>query len=196
MEIVNIAIFASGNGTNAENIVKHFSGNSQINVSLILTNNKDAYVITRANELGVKTEVFTPKELNDSCLVDEVLSGNKIDFIILAGFLLKIPERIVSKYRGKIINIHPALLPAYGGKGMYGQRVHRAVIENAEKESGITIHLVDEIYDNGDIIFQAKCNLDKGETVETLAAKIHLMEREFFPAVTEDFIKKRVLSLL
>lgn len=194
MESVNIAIFASGSGTNAENIVRYFSGNPKVNVKLILSNRSDAFVLTRAKNLNVKSFVFSSTDLRETDTVDQLLSREKIDIIVLAGFLLKVPDRVVTAYRGRIINIHPSLLPKYGGKGMYGSRVHRAVIDACDFESGITIHLVDEIYDNGETLFQAKCIIEEGETPDSLALKIHELEKEHFPKVIDQFINSRYLS--
>jgi phosphoribosylglycinamide formyltransferase-1 len=194
MDSVNIAIFASGSGTNAENIIRHFIRNPSVQVKLVLTNREDAYVLKRAEKLHVPGIIFSANELKEGTKVDEILIDNKIDYLILAGFLLKVPERIVSMYRGRIINIHPALLPKYGGKGMYGNKVHQAVVDSLEKESGITIHLVDEVYDNGETLFQAKCTLDADESAETLAAKIHKLEKEHFPRIIDEYIKSRKID--
>ena len=191
MDSVNIAIFASGSGTNAENIIRYFSPNPSVQVKLVLTNREDAYVLKRAEKLKIPGIIFSANDLREGTKVDEILIDNKIDYLILAGFLLKIPDRIVTKYRGRIINIHPALLPKYGGKGMYGSRVHQAVVDSLEKESGITIHLVDEVYDNGEALFQAKCTLDPDESAETLATKIHQLEKEHYPRVIDEYIKSR-----
>jgi len=188
MSLIKIAILASGSGTNAENIVKYFKNSTLCKVELILSNKNNAYVLERAKQLGVHSFVFSANQLNETTLVDDLLEENCIDFIILAGFLLKIPQRILDKYPSKIINIHPALLPAHGGRGMYGMNVHRAVIEAGEPESGITIHLVDEHFDNGQIIFQAKCSISKDDTPEDLAVKIHLLEQLHFPRVIEEFL--------
>jgi phosphoribosylglycinamide formyltransferase-1 len=194
MDSVNIAIFASGSGTNAENIIRHFIRNPSVQVKLVLTNREDAYVLKRAEKLDVPGIIFSANELKEGTKVDDILADNKIDYLILAGFLLKVPERIVSRYRGRIINIHPALLPKYGGKGMYGNKVHQAVVDSLEKESGITIHLVDEVYDNGETLFQAKCTLDADESAETLAAKIHKLEKEHFPRIIDEYIKSRKID--
>jgi len=190
MSHIKIAIFASGSGTNAENIVKYFINSTICKVELILSNKNNAYVLERARKLSVDTMVFTVNELNEGLIIDDFLSEKGIDFIVLAGFLLKIPQRLLEKYPSKIINIHPALLPAYGGKGMYGNNVHKAVIDAGEIESGITIHLVDEHYDNGSVIFQAKCSISKDDTPETLAINIHLLEQTHFPRVIEDYVRK------
>lgn len=188
MSLIKIAILASGSGTNAENIVKYFKNSTLCKVELILSNKNNAYVLERAKQLGVHSFVFSANQLNETTLVDDLLEENCIDFIILAGFLLKIPQRILDKYPSKIINIHPALLPAHGGRGMYGMNVHRAVIEAGEQESGITIHLVDEHYDSGKILFRAICKVVPGDTPESLAAKIHLLEYRHYPEVIEEFL--------
>lgn len=193
MNGAKIAIFASGSGSNAQNIVLYMRENNNIftiTPTIILSNKTDAFVLERAAKLGVKSHTFTAKELREDDIVDNILNSNNIDFIILAGFLLKLPDRFIQKYRGRIINIHPSLLPKFGGKGMYGDAVHKAVIESGEKESGITIHLVDEIYDNGEHIFQARCNISEGETPMTLANKIHDLEKEHFPRVICEYIMK------
>jgi len=181
---MKIAIFASGSGSNAENIYKYFEKSKNIKIELLLTNNKNAYVIERAKNLNIKCEIFDKKDLKTNHVLD-ILQKNEIDFIVLAGFLLLIPENIIKKYNQKIINIHPALLPKYGGKGMYGDAVHKAVIENKEKESGITIHYVNGKYDEGDIIFQAKCKIESTDTAEKLAEKIHRLEYKYFPQIIE-----------
>ncbi|MBP1671158.1 MAG: purN [Bacteroidetes bacterium] len=189
---IKIAIFASGSGTNAENIVDFFKMGSHIKVSLILSNKNSAYVLERARKLGVKSAVFTADQLNNSTFVDSILAEEKIDAIILSGFLLKVPDRIIAKYPGRIINIHPALLPKFGGKGMYGMKVHKAVIDSGDTESGITIHLVDEFYDNGTILFQSTCNVEPGDTPESLAEKIHKLEYRYFPEVIGKYLQETV----
>ena len=194
MDNINIAILASGSGSNAENIARYLSSSQNngagVNVSLILSNKADAYVLERARRLGIKFIVFSKSEMEEGSVVDTILEEHHIDFVILAGFLLKFPERLVKKYQDRVINIHPALLPKYGGKGMYGERVHQAVIAAKERESGITIHLVNEIYDNGAHLFQAKCTITENDTAETLAAKIHELESEYFPEVIYNYICK------
>ena len=177
----NIVIFASGSGSNAENIFNYIKNNEDINISLIVTNNKNAYVIERAKKLNIPYEVITKSKFQDTEFVLTTLNKYNTDLIVLAGFLLLIPEYLINEY--KIINIHPALLPKYGGKGMYGDNVHKAVIENNEKESGITIHYVNSKYDEGKIIFQAKCEVTPKDTFETLAEKIHKLEYKHFPHV-------------
>lgn len=188
MSLIKIAIFASGSGTNAENIVRHFKDSTLCKVELILSDKNNAYVLERARQLGVESFVFSAHELDETDIVIDLLEKKRIDFIILAGFLLKIPNGLIAKFPSRIINIHPALLPSFGGKGMYGMNVHRAVIEAGEKESGITIHLVDEHYDNGKILFQARCTISDSDTPEDLANKIHLLEQTHFPRVIEEYI--------
>jgi phosphoribosylglycinamide formyltransferase-1 len=188
---VNIAIFASGNGSNAENILKHFEGKGDLaKIRVVMCNNAKAYVLERAAKYGVPTVVFSKKEMEESEKVEETLEGYGIDFIVLSGFMLKIPEKMVRKYPNRIVNIHPALLPKYGGKGMYGDHVHEAVLAAGEKESGITIHYANEQYDSGDILFQATCPVEKGDTVETLAQRVHQLEYAHFPSVIEETVKK------
>ena len=184
----NIAIFASGNGTNAERIIKYFEESSLAQVNVVLTNKSDAGVISRAHSLFVDVHIFTRDDFNNSNKILDILSQYSTDLIILAGFLWLIPENILEKYANRIINIHPALLPAYGGKGMYGSRVHEAVIAAGEKISGITIHKVNNVYDDGQIIFQTDFVLDKQETPDSLAGKIHELEYEHFPKVIERFL--------
>jgi len=186
----NIAIFASGSGTNAENLIKYFSNNKSAKVSLVLSNKREAYVLKRAATLNVRSVFFDRKELYEKEKVLRYLSIYKIDFIVLAGFLWLIPESILDLYDKRIINIHPALLPKYGGKGMYGERVHEAVIASHDKESGITIHYVNKLYDEGDIIFQTRCSIDPDDTPATLAVKVHALEYEFFPRIIEELVTK------
>ena len=187
---MNIAVFASGNGSNAENIIKHFNGGNIAAVKLVISNNPKAYVLERAKALGVAPTVMTREELtseNPSTLIT-LLEDYSIDYIILAGYLQKIPAVLTTKYAGRIINIHPALLPKFGGKGMYGMHVHKAVKEAAETCTGITIHLVDAIYDNGKILFQATCPVMPQDTTEDIAAKVHSLEQLHYPATIEKYI--------
>jgi phosphoribosylglycinamide formyltransferase-1 len=186
----NIAIFASGSGTNAENIIKYFSNKKSAKVALVLSNKREAMVLKRAEERKVSSIFFERDDFyaNGKVLSDLVLY--KIDFIVLAGFLWLVPEEIVQKYAGRLINIHPALLPKYGGKGMYGDKVHSAVISNGDTESGITIHHVNRVYDDGDIIFQARCKVDKDDTPYSLASKVHALEYLHFPRVIEELVSK------
>jgi phosphoribosylglycinamide formyltransferase 1 len=186
----NIAILASGSGTNAENIIKYFSNSNSVKVSLVLSNKRQALVLKRAEMLNIRTVFFERKEFYVTGKVLRYLALYKIDFIILAGFLWLVPENIIEQYPGRIINIHPALLPRYGGKGMYGDSVHKAVIGNKDKESGITIHYVNKQYDEGDIIFQAKCKVDPSDTPSTLAERVHALEYAHYPEVIEELVLK------
>lgn len=185
-----IVIFASGSGTNAENIIKYFQRTQFAEVVRVLSNKKDAKVLERAERLGVNTVSFTKEELFFENGVLEILKEVEPDIIVLAGFLLKFPEIILKEFPNKVINIHPALLPKYGGKGMYGNYVHEAVINNKEAETGITIHYVNENYDEGAIISQKKVTLSKNETPETVAEKIHKLEYEWFPRIIEEVLQK------
>jgi phosphoribosylglycinamide formyltransferase-1 len=186
----NIAIFASGSGTNAENIIKYFSNKNSAKVTLVLSNKRDAYVLKRAETLNVKQIFFERDDFYVSAKVRDYLLLNKIDFIVLAGFLWMIPENILESYEGKVVNIHPALLPAYGGKGMYGEKVHSAVLANHDSESGITIHYVNQSYDKGNIVFQARCRVEPGDTPDTLASRVHALEYEYYPKIIEELIIK------
>jgi len=183
-----IAIFASGSGTNAERIAKYFAENQHIKVSLILSNNKNAFVLDRADRLNIESVAFSKTDFYHSGNVLHILQKNAVDWVILAGFLWLVPENLIQQFPQRILNIHPALLPKYGGKGMYGARVHEAVLENHEKESGITIHFVNGRYDEGQIVFQAKCNVDKHDTPDSLAQKIHQLEYKYFPEIIEKLI--------
>jgi phosphoribosylglycinamide formyltransferase-1 len=186
----NIAIFASGSGTNAENIINYFSTRNSAKVALILSNKRDSYVLERAAKHKIRSVFFDRKEFYVTGKVLRYLLLYKIDFIVLAGFLWLVPRNILEQYNERIINIHPALLPAYGGKGMYGADVHKAVIANKEKESGISIHSVNEKYDEGSIIFQVRCKVEPSDTHETLADKIHALEYVHYPKVIEDIVVK------
>jgi phosphoribosylglycinamide formyltransferase-1 len=180
----NIALFASGSGSNVENIIRYFQGDERFNFPFVISNKQDAYVHERAKKLQTPS-FFYNKECFENGKVLDFLMENKIDFIVLAGFLLKVPLNIIQAYPCKIINIHPALLPKFGGKGMYGMRVHEAIVANKESESGITIHYVNENYDEGQIIFQAKCSVFPTDTPEDVAAKIHELEYRYFPEIIE-----------
>jgi len=182
-----IVIFASGSGTNAENIIRYFKNSNLISVVQVLTNKKDAKVLERAKRLEVSSLVFNRDDFYNS---EELLDNLKLnaDYIILAGFLWKIPTNIIEAFPNKIINIHPALLPKYGGKGMYGMHVHKAVVKNKEKESGITIHYVNENYDEGTIIFQKSFEVLVCDTANDVATKIHILEQENFPKIIEQVI--------
>jgi len=183
-----LALFASGSGTNAENLIKTFKENKKIEISVIFSNNKDAYVIQRAINHSIKYYIFSRPDFYQSKKVLEILQNNKIDFIVLAGFLWLIPDYLIDAYPDRIINIHPALLPKYGGKGMYGMNVHESVIKNNETESGITIHYVNKEYDKGSIIFQAKCPVLPTDTPEDVAKKVHELEYIHFPKIIEQVL--------
>ena len=188
MSTSNIVIFASGSGTNAENIIKYFKNSLIANVKLVLCNNENAGVIKRTEKLQIPVYIFNREMLKNGQVLS-VLQEHGTDFIVLAGFLWLMPKDIVRKYTGKIINIHPALLPKYGGKGMYGMHVHEAVVKNKDSESGITVHFVNEEYDKGDIIFQARCKVLETDTPEDVANKVHKLEYENFPAIIEAVLK-------
>lgn len=185
----NIAIFASGNGTNCSNIIRHFNGSDNIRVAVVITNNPKAKVIERTKEYGTKTVILTKTEINNSSILLPLLRKNDIDLIVLAGFMLFIPDFLTEAYPHKIINIHPSLLPKYGGKGMYGIYVHKAVRNNHEKESGITIHYVSNEYDRGEIIEQHATAIYPEDTPEEIAAKVHILEYKYLPLAIE-----RILS--
>lgn len=184
-----MVIFASGSGTNTENIIKYFQKTNLAEVTLILTNKKDAKVLDRAKKLSIPAQSFTKNEFVNSDEIVTILKNEKPDLIVLAGFLLKFPEFILKEFPNKVINIHPALLPKYGGKGMYGMHVHESVVKNKEAETGITIHYVNENYDEGAIIFQNSFILSENETAETVASKIHELEYEHFPKVIEGLLE-------
>ena len=192
----NLAIFASGSGTNAENLIKYFSGHPEYRVAVVLCNKPDAFVLQRAEKFGVPSVVFTKSQLvcSDAFTEDgkpsviSILKEYDAFAIILAGFLMRIPSFMIDAWPRRIINIHPALLPKYGGKGMHGMHVHEAVVAAKEVESGITIHLVDEQYDHGKTLFQAKCEVLPCDTALDVAAKIHLLEQAHFHEVVDDYL--------
>lgn len=186
--MVRIVIFASGSGSNAERIIEYFEKKGGVEVVMILTNNPQAGVIERGRRLGVPTLIFDRKTFTQTDKIVEILRYQAVDWVILAGFLWLVPQNIIRAYHNRIINIHPALLPKYGGKGMWGHHVHQAVVDNREKESGITIHMVDEKYDEGKVIFQASCSVDENDTAETVAQKIHLLEYEHFPVIIDKVV--------
>lgn len=188
-----VAVFASGTGSNAKNIIEHFNGrNSSIaKVELVVCNKENAGVLQHAANAGVESVVITKQQLNDELFMLELMQKHQIDFIVLAGFLLLIPKFLAEKYHKNIINIHPALLPKYGGKGMYGSFVHQAVWENREKETGITIHFVNEKYDEGDIIFQAKAAIENNDTPTIIAKKVQQLEHQYFVSEIEKLLIKK-----
>lgn len=183
-----IVIFASGSGSNAENLIRFFHNSDNASVIQVLTNNPRAKVLERAKKLKVSALSFNRIALSQTNDVLNLLKASKPDLIILAGFLWKFPEHILNEFPNKVINVHPALLPKYGGKGMYGMHVHEAVVENNETETGITIHYVNEHYDEGAIIFQAKCKVSKDDSAEDVAKKIHELEMEHFPKVVDELL--------
>jgi phosphoribosylglycinamide formyltransferase 1 len=183
-----IVIFASGSGTNAENLIRFFQNRNDATVVLVLTNNPKAKVIELCNNFKTSCLSFNRTALYKTLDVLNILKSSNTDLIVLAGFLWKFPENILSAYPNKVINIHPALLPKYGGKGMYGMNVHEAVVRNNEKETGITIHFVNGNYDEGATIFQAKCAVNSSDSAEDIAAKIHELEMEHFPKVVESLL--------
>jgi phosphoribosylglycinamide formyltransferase-1 len=183
-----IIIFASGSGTNAQNIIEYFFENEEVIVDSVWSNKKDAYVLERAKKFQIETFVFNKEEFTGSNLIVEKLKSREVDLIVLAGFLWLVPSNLIKSF--PIINIHPALLPKYGGKGMYGMKVHQAVVENKDEESGITIHYVNEIYDDGEIIFQAKCPVLPSDSPEDVAQKVHQLEYRYFPEVIEKILHR------
>jgi len=189
--MTRVAIFASGSGTNAENIIKYFQNSEQIKVSKVYCNKKEAGVFARCERLNIPCVWFSKEAFYDSSRVLHDVQLHA-DFVVLAGFLWRIPQDFVQAFPNRMVNIHPALLPKYGGKGMYGMNVHRAVKENQESESGITIHFVNEHYDEGAIIFQAKTGIDSEDSPEDIANKIHELEYTHFPVVIENVIKEEL----
>ena len=188
--MTQLAIFVSGSGSNAENIVRHFEDNAAIEVALIVSSSPTAYALERAKKLGIPSLVLT-KEFQKSEKFVDVLRTFSIDWIILAGYLWKIPQNLLKAYPNKILNIHPALLPKYGGKGMYGMKVHQAVKDTHETETGITIHYVNEHYDEGAIIEQVRTDILQDDTPETIAEKVHQLEYEHFPKVIEGLVNSK-----
>lgn len=185
----NIAVFASGNGTNFENIARHFATVTDIRVALLVCNHTDAPVMQRAARMGVPQVVMTRGELNDGHTATNTLDTYAVDFIVLAGFLLMIPAALIKQYDKKIINIHPSLLPRHGGKGMYGMHVHEAVKAAGDNITGITIHYVNETCDGGDIIFQASTGVDNADTPEDIARKVHVLEQKYYPDIIERTVR-------
>ena len=183
MQQKRLAIFASGKGSNALAIIDYFKENPNVRIAFVLSNKSDAPVLTGAAERGIATVVMNNAAVEDGRALASFCTSKKLDYIILAGFLRKIPAALIASYPQRIINIHPSLLPKYGGKGMFGMHVHAAVLANGEKESGITIHYVDEEFDRGEILAQYRCEVSKNETVETLQQKIQYLEHRYFPEV-------------
>lgn len=190
MKKINIAIFVSGSGTNCENLIRYFSGSDSINCALVLSNKADAYGLVRAERLGVPTAVTPKAQLNDPEVMMPLLREYKIDFIVLAGFLPLVPDFLIEAYPRRIVNIHPALLPKYGGKGMWGHHVHEAVKAAGEQETGMTVHYVTPVCDSGEIIAQFHTALSPDDTVDDIAEKEHQLEMEHFPQVVEQVLEK------
>ena len=189
--MINVALFASGDGTNAENLITYFSASKEVKIKLVVTNNPEAGVIKRAEAHKKNIQLISKLALtNYTDQIIDFLQTEKVDLIVLAGFLLKIPEKLIQSFPARIINLHPALLPKHGGKGMYGIHVHQAVINSKEKESGITVHYVNEEYDKGTTILQALCKVDENDTAEALAEKIHELEYFYFPKAVEKVIEE------
>ncbi len=186
--VINIAIFASGSGTNAQAIFEHFKGNTAVKIKCLYSNNEHAYALKRAKNFGVKTLSFNREAFYRSPAIINHLNKNSVDLIVLAGFMWLVPSRLVNNFT--ILNIHPALLPKYGGKGMYGHFVHEAVIKNKEKESGITIHYVNNEYDKGNVILQKKCSVFSSDSADDLASKIHKLEHQHYPATILKVVEK------
>lgn len=189
--LTQIAIFASGSGTNAKNIIEYFDNIPEICVDLLVCNKKGAGVITIAEEKNIPVLMIDRVSFQDSSHLISALQNRNINLVVLAGFLWQLPESLIKAFPRKILNIHPALLPKYGGKGMYGKFVHEAVIENKEKQSGITIHLADEFYDEGEIIFQATCEVESTDNIESLTEKVRQLEHKNYPQVIENFVRQQ-----
>ncbi|MBG6235625.1 phosphoribosylglycinamide formyltransferase-1 [Pedobacter sp. CAN_A7] len=185
-----IAIFASGSGSNAQKLMEHFMDRSDVEIALVLTNNPDAFVLQRADNFEIPSHIFTRDEFYHSDSIINMLKNLDIDLIVLAGFLWLIPKNLLAAYPGRIINIHPALLPKYGGKGMYGDHVHNAVLQAGEAEGGITIHYVDEKYDEGEYIYQARYKIDTNDNLELIKFKGQQLEHLHFPRVVDSILKK------
>ncbi len=190
MNVKKIALFASGSGTNAGNIIHYFADNESIRVDSLWSNNPGAYALKRAFSMGIETVVFNRNQFYETEEVLQQLINRKIDLIVLAGFLWLVPKNLIDRY--SILNIHPALLPKYGGKGMYGMRVHQAVVENREKRSGISIHQVNQNYDEGALIFQAECDVLPDDSPANVAEKVHALEYKYYPVVIEQFLLEKI----
>jgi len=188
---VRLALFASGSGTNAEAIMNHFANHPEVKVTMLVSNNPDAYALERAKRFHVPTRVCSRQEFQNGTVL-HWLGEAGVTHIVLAGFLWLIPENLISAFRDRIVNIHPALLPKYGGKGMYGSKVHEAVKAAGETQTGITIHLVNEHYDEGRILFQASCRITSADTPESIAEKVHALEHRHFPSVIEQWSLERL----
>lgn len=190
MEKINIAIFVSGGGTNCENLIKYFSGSARVNCALVVSNKADAYALVRAEKLGVPTAVAPKAELNDAAVMMPLMQRYGIDFIVLAGFLPLVPNFLIDAFPRRIINIHPALLPKYGGKGMWGHHVHEAVKAAGETETGMTVHYVTPVCDSGEIIAQYRTAISPDDTADDIAEKEHVLEMEHYPHVVEQVLNE------
>lgn len=193
MEKKRLAIFASGSGSNAINLIKHFDEHPMIETAFVLTNNAKAGIIDKAERAGVKIIVLTNTDVSSSTVLDSICKEENVSWIVLAGYLRLVPSNFIDRFENKIINLHPALLPKFGGKGMFGQNVHRAVVESGEKESGITIHFVNKEFDKGQIIAQFRCNVSQEDTAEDIDKKIRVLEQSYLPVVIENTILKSEL---
>ena len=190
MRPVRLAILASGSGSNAENIILFFSTENRVKIEIIISNRSEAQVHQRAARFGIPSMTFSKETLTNGPVFTQILKNEGIDFIVLAGYLLKIPPELISAFPNRIINIHPALLPKFGGKGMYGNHVHQAVVNAREQVTGITIHKVNENYDEGSIVFQAKCPINAEDSAEDVAHKVHSLEHKHYPEVISQLLKK------
>ena len=193
MEKKRLAIFASGSGSNAINLIKHFDEHPMIETAFVLTNNAKAGIIDKAERAGVKIIVLTNTDVSSSTVLDSICKEENVSWIVLAGYLRLVPSNFIDRFENKIINLHPALLPKFGGKGMFGQNVHRAVVESGEKESGITIHFVNKEFDKGQIIAQFRCNVSQEDSAEDIDKKIRVLEQSYLPVVVENTILKSEL---
>lgn len=185
-----IAIFASGSGSNAQKIMEHFKYSSLAEVALVLSNNPDAYVVQRADNFEIPSHIFDKRTFYESEEIIDLLKRLEIDIVVLAGFLWLVPQNLLKSFPNKIINIHPSLLPKYGGKGMYGDKVHKAALQAGDQEHGITIHFVNENFDEGEVIHQAKFKVESNDTLETIKFKGQQLEHQYFPRVIENLLKK------
>jgi phosphoribosylglycinamide formyltransferase-1 len=188
MKTTNVAIFVSGSGTNCENLIRYFDGKPAVNIVLVVSNRTDAYALVRAERLGVQTAILTKVRFNDEAVVMSLLQEHHVDFIVLAGFLLMVPDFLIEAYPRRIINLHPALLPRHGGRGMWGHHVHEAVKASGDTETGMTVHYVSEVCDGGEIIAQFRTPVAPDDTPDDIAQKEHVLEMEHFPQVVEQVI--------
>ena len=191
---MNIAIFVSGNGTNCENLIRYFEHSNQVNCALVVSNKSEAYALVRAERLGVPTKVVSKEQLHNADVMMPLLQQYGIGFIVLAGFLPLVPNYLVNAFPRRIINIHPALLPKYGGKGMWGHHVHEAVKAAGERETGMTVHYVTPVCDSGEIIAQYRVSINPGDSVDDIAEKEHQLEMKYFPKVVEDVLSKFIVN--